>query len=270
MLLIAYETRGSPVKLVAPTIPAMDVEAPFPAVDIGPTISTQETHHRTRASEYILDVEWRTAVFASCIGRCKVNGVLTGTETDIEWDSIASRADVLTSMLDIRFNHLICDRLKETVPHDHWVIRWFSKNLGRLASMMYLMGHIREDIRCVRGSESLLTHIDNFIKINPEDTPGAHGKLDGAYLHYHTVTNRFIRAGKAVRRGGFTARHEEHLEGAKLLTADNLTSVFYTSYPSSTAANAKDDVRRGHFENLQQCIAIAFDRNCEPMVYGLT
>lgn len=197
--------------------------------------------------------------------------VNSSTDTPGDWGLMGEQADTLTGILATRLQRLIADRLPTRVNVDHWAIVWFEGNLGRLAAVIYLQGHIRADIRCARASDALLADGSRFMVISDsgDATPGT-GRLEGAYLHYHPMLHRFVRAGKAVRTGGFARRQKEHSDASRLLTQSNLDSNFYTTYPLRSAKNASNAKRRGYFEDLVLCVAAGFDRGDKVALRHLT
>ena len=90
------------------------------------------------------------------------------------------------------------------------------------------------------------------------------GTLDGCYLFYDTITNRFIRAGKANKT--FLARFREHVSNSKKPSASSMR--FYKAFPSKTAP-VSTHPRRGYFENLKCYAGIAFDSGNEQTVDAL-
>lgn len=73
----------------------------------------------------------------------------------------------------------------------------------------------------------------------------------------------FVRFGSASRT--FEARIAEHATAARLLTLADKSSLFYVSYPASSAEYSAS-LRRGYFEDLIFCVALAFNRSDDQAV----
>jgi hypothetical protein len=162
-------------------------------------------------------------------------------------------SDVLTRLLCSRLWEHVKKKIKDPKKHSHWCLKWAASNLGRVAAIMKLNGHIKCDLECLGADATLLGSEINFcMATNDESTQ------QGAYLYYDTNDGNWIRSGKVTNRS-FATRHSEHCIGAKLTTTQSQSSRFYSRYPSTEAVLATEACRKGRFENLQQFVACGFD-----------
>ena len=162
-------------------------------------------------------------------------------------------ANKLVLILRNRFKVFLKQRIKEKARRDHWCMRFALKNLPVVAAALVLSGHVKKDVSCLNGRDSLLV-TDSSCYVRCCDMPDK----EGAYLYMDTVRQVFVRSGKVAGRG-FLDRHKDHLRGAK---ESRPLSTFYRSYPSELSSRA-NNTRRGHFESLVQYVAASFDRNSE-------
>jgi hypothetical protein len=211
-----------------------------------------------QASELLAKPDW-----ISCVLCCFC---LEGRQQEIEKisDNMKHQADLLQTILLQRLTTHINDRVHDKKKHSHWCWQWAKSNFGHVAAIMTISGHVKKDVGCLGSSKCLLSSDKNFVMATNEQA-----NLEGCYLYHDTNDDEWIRSGKVTNRS-FAKRHKEHARAAKLTTAADLGSMFYTSYPSTSACLATTTTRKGNFENLQQFVGIGFDRRSDDVVRYLT
>ena len=86
-------------------------------------------------------------------------------------------------------------------------------------------------------------------------------EAEGCYLFKDTDTGMWVRSGKVVGTGrNFGLRNKEHARASQLLTAADLASFFYQSYPSESSEVQTGAARRGFFGDLELCVGLGFTR----------
>ena len=154
-----------------------------------------------------------------------------------------------------------------------WVWNFARGNLGRLAAIMLLHGHIRPNVQGVGFSSNscllLNPHASNvkWILLSDGETGSAtHGALTlmGCYIHY-SPNDGFIRSGKATSSGqSFKDRLKQHAKSSKLSASADIQSAFYTSYPSMEARVETAGTRKSWHEDLKVFCGAAFSSDVDP------
>ncbi|MHA7811756.1 MAG: hypothetical protein ACX933_18295, partial [Marinobacter adhaerens] len=245
---LAYEKRMEPIRLVMAIAPAAQVQ---PIIDQGgtPPVAPQIT----RPSQLLSDLAWVNRV------RMFIPGLQVEDETPTS-DNDKKLADRVHQEITSRLKKHIKERINST-KQDHWCIVDFLKpNLPHMVAIMVLQGHILSVLKNPKPSDCLFGVLDTNFQEATVDC-----RLHGAYLYYDDTRKEFVRSGKVAGRSFFD-RHREHQSCARQLT--NLTdpSLFYLSYPHSTAEIEGSIVQRGNFEDLKQLVAFGvsidgYDKN---------
>ena len=123
-------------------------------------------------------------------------------------------------------------RVPDKKKHSHWCWQWAKSNFGHFAGIMTISGHVKKDIGCLGTTKCLLSSHTNFLLVSNKEA-----LLEGCYLYYDTNDNEWIRSGKVTNRS-FATRHMEHSRSSKLTKSADLASMFYSSYPSTSACIA--------------------------------
>ena len=124
-----------------------------------------------------------------------------------------------------------------------------------MAAIMVLFNHTKADISCLDHNQCLLALPTKFfVKVYGPDVLKC-----GCYLYFDLNNGEWIRSGKAIS-SNFGGRHDEHKKEARLKTASSEKSKFYNSYPSQEAPIHDSRAQRSSFENLQQFVAIGYDK----------
>ena len=166
-------------------------------------------------------------------------------------DKPKKRADELFKKLSARQ-----EASKLLLPEDKrssWIFtEVFEPNLRRLAAIIVLWNHAKDDVT-VCGPRASLLHNDpaRFVLIGDEE-----GDLEGCYGYFDTESGRFVRFGKMCSSNTsnrrFRHRLLEHKTGALLQTEDALASLFYCSYPDESIGDGKYETgfRKGFCSQL--------------------
>jgi hypothetical protein len=259
---MAYRVRNKPVVLKLPvptqTLVPQQQEQRYQRATIiqWGYSSTDIPSDFMQASELLSRPEWiRRVLYCFCSeGRRQ--------EDEIS-DDMRHRADQLQKILLQRLTFHIRDRVQDPKKHFHWCWKWATSNFGHVAAIMTLSHHVKEDLTCL-GTKCLLSNVNNFVPACNEQE-----NLEGCYLYHDSNDGEWIRSGKVTNRS-FATRHKEHERAAALTNQADLASIFYCSYPSSTACLATTATRRGTFERLIQFVGVGFDRRQDDVVRYLT
>ena len=162
----------------------------------------------------------------------------------------------------------IFNRIEDKNKHDHWGLKWASKNLPHIATIMILMGHIKQDIECSDENTTLLETPNRFKWIGNINNNIIN--YIGSYLYFDINDNKWVRSGKSTGTGGFISRHKQHEKHSKWWKG--ASSKFYLQYPSKTVTHTKSSnkSRRGYSENLRQFMAIGYDSKNEETMKTIT
>jgi hypothetical protein len=177
-----------------------------------------------------------------------------------EIDDISKSTKILVGHLNRHLEKHLHDRLdRQNTKSDHWVWKWVSQNLPRLAAFMVFAG-----LLCSSANDCLLQHATNneqsmFWKVNLENQDSC--KEAGSYLYYNRIRDMWVRSGKTTGKDRqIIVRHLEHSDKAKLKDLKDVSSKFYHSYPSHCATYS-NSTRRGFFDQLDLYYGLAFTRN---------
>lgn len=171
--------------------------------------------------------------------------------------SLLETADLLYPALKARlYNHYIPKRVMPE-RQSHWCLRWAAKNLSQVAAYMVLFQHAKKDVTRLGETKCLLVNPaiegNRFLHCTNDEA-----SLHCAYLHYCTINDEFVRAGKATTDGGFAARNRQHETRARA-NANPDNSRFYDDYPHSSSIRSQSTTTPGLFECLTQYVAVGFD-----------
>ena len=143
------------------------------------------------------------------------------------------------------------------------------------SATLVLTGHVKgfEVLKFCHGINQCL--LQDATHKNVFAIGSAISNLEGCYLYWDTVGNRFIRSGKVSGgargdNGGrtFATRNREHKKGSELKSFQDRQSTFYTKYPSIENTSNNTELW-GHFENLTQYSAFAIARMDKPIVKSI-
>ena len=186
---------------------------------------------------------------------------------------IQPQVDKLMRIMWSRLQKHIDRRLTDEKKRRHWVWNFVRENLGQMAAIMLMQGHIRDNLDAVlvRDDLSLLrspkSKGSKMILLSDSETgigTSAALSLQGCYLHYDP-DDGFIRSGKATSSGkSFESRLKQHFKSAKLLDQASTKSTFYTSYPSKEAKVNTLESRKAFYEDLEIYCGTVFDNGTDP------
>ena len=182
-------------------------------------------------------------------------------ETDLD---MFENADRLQTLLLQRLHLHVKDRLPNIRENKDWPFHWTAHNIARIAAIMCLMGHVKEDLSCLGMGKTLLKyskldgepHHYNFV--NALCPPNS--LREGAYLYYDRNDGIFIRSGKVSGRD-FMTRHIEH----KSASEQGVSSNFYRRYPTKAASALLTSQgigsrgRKGYFDHLMMFVGLGYD-----------
>ena len=213
-------------------------------------------------SSLLGDCEWVHNVRKCFMERNNVEEGLHISRDQIE------QSENLFSILKNRLTYHIFNRIEDTKKHDHWSLKWVVRNLPHMATIMVLMQHVKQDIKCLDENTTLLTTPQSFKWISNINQSIINNI--GAYLYFDINDHKWVRSGKSTGSGGFISRHKQHEKLSKW--QKGASSKFYLRYPSNTVNHTKSSnkSRRGFFENLRQFVAIGIDPKNEETVKVIT
>ena len=143
----------------------------------------------------------------------------------LEEREIAS-SDTLTGLLCSRLATQVKTKVKDSKKHSHWSLKYVAANLGQVAAIMQLNGHIKSDLEFLEADKTLLGSENNFCLATNDES-----KQEGAYLYFDTNNGKIMGC-------SFAKRHSEDCKGAKLTTTDSQSSRFSNSWlPVVSTAN---------------------------------
>jgi hypothetical protein len=169
--------------------------------------------------------------------------------------TLQSHVDTLVKILWSRLLRHINYRVHES-KRGSWVWNFVKENLGPVAAMMILVGHVQSHLLgIVNHSHVCLLRNPvgggNMIPLTGENgsRTNAAKSLQGCYLHFDVEKGIWIRSGKATGQP-FDDRLRQHDKGAKLRDEVSLKSKFYSHYPSKEAQIDTSTTRFGYYEDL--------------------
>jgi hypothetical protein len=264
LILRAFGARTKPIRLKDPSeVTEQDATSePLPAHRAAEVIEVRTDSARwtcsEQASAFFENKDWMSAV-KLCFDP---QGKLMQEESTVS-DEMKSRANSLQVQLTARLASHVSRRINDEAKHNHWSLRWAAANFARLAAIMILFSHVKEDLECLDATDSLLAPVRNFLLAT-----NAEAQLEGAYLYEDKNRGKWVRSGKVIGRS-FAVRGGEHTKASMLQTSRDQASKFYSLYPSKNAQLYSTCGRRGWFENLQQCVALGFDRRQNGVISSL-
>jgi hypothetical protein len=185
---------------------------------------------------------------------------------DLNAAALQPQVDTLVKILWSRLLRHISFRVDVT-KRGSWVWNFVRENLGPVAAMMILVGHVQSHLlgNVDRGHVCLLRNPVGGGKMIPllgEDGSRTNAAkiLQGCYLHFHREKGIWIRSGKATGQP-FENRLGQHDKGAKLPDKISLASKFYTHYPSKEVQLDTSALRLGFYEDLDVYSGLCFADN---------
>jgi hypothetical protein len=178
--------------------------------------------------------------------------------------ALQPRVDILVRILWTRLQRHITHRVNNETKRGSWVWNFVRENLGPVAAMMILVGHVQSHLlgSVDRGHVCLLRNPVGGGKMIP--LLGENGSrtnaakiLQGCYLHFHREKGVWIRSGKATGQP-FEDRLGQHEKGAKLRDGISLESNFYSHYPSKDAQINTSTISLGFYEDLDVYCGLCF------------
>ena len=106
-------------------------------------------------------------------------------------------SNFLTRLLCSRLSNHVKKKIKDPRKHSHWCLKWAVSNLGRVAAIMCLNGHVKSDLECLRVATLLGSETNFCMAMNAKSTQ------QGAYLYYDRNDCKWIRSGKVTNRSFF-------------------------------------------------------------------
>ena len=149
--------------------------------------------------------------------------------------------DALYNLLHDRFNNRIINNV-DVSKQNCLTVRWFRKNLGPFCSLVTLLGHVIEDIKCATADSTLLYHPqDRFVPAS-----GTTGDLEGCYLHYNSNLHCWVRSGLTVGSDSLPRRSMNCAQSQHILRSRTKASNkrFELYYPDRTL-DSITSIRRG-------------------------
>jgi hypothetical protein len=168
---------------------------------------------------------------------------------------LKDKADLLVQILRGRVQSFMNRRHVPKERENHWAIKLAYKNLSMVAAYMVLADHVKDNLKCLDATKSLLT--PNTNKFHPAN---AFKDEIGAYLFNDTNLGEIIRTGSNSGQG-FAGRYNDHRLNA--MKTGLPESDFYLYYPTKDNPRATSKAVRGNFESLEQIIAAGFDPKCD-------
>jgi hypothetical protein len=183
--------------------------------------------------------------------------------------ALQPHVETLVKILWSRLQRHISYRVNNATKRGSWVWNFVRENLGPVAAMMILVGHVHSHLLGIvnQGHVCLLRNPVGGGKMIPllgENGSRTHAAkiLQGCYLHFHRERGVWIRSGKATGQP-FEDRLGQHDKGAKLRDDVSLDSNFYSHYPSKEAQINTSTIRLGFYEDLDVYSGLCFADNCE-------
>lgn len=260
LLRMAFDLRSQEVKLkpvdaTTPPIPA-DTSSKVPApecVEITKRVGAESSisdNRFTVTNEFVKDVK-------EVLDPCDAHPLDSSAPLDMA--DIQEQTDTLHEILRARLVRHVEQRINDASKRDHYSLRWAEQNLGRVAAIMVIMGHVKKDIAIAKSNSGtcvLRQPGNTFIIAGTADIL----EQEGCYLYYDCEDACWIRSGKVVGKNrSFGGRNKEHATMAKEQSMEALKSKFYRTYPSKDAVS-RGCVRDGYFEDLKLYVGLGFSR----------
>jgi hypothetical protein len=194
------------------------------------------------ASSFLENEEW--------ISEVKKMIVSDGQDLNLVNNKMKEQADVLQRLLLQRLTSHVQRRCPNP-KGSKWVFNFTAENLGRMAAMMCLQGHMKRDLTCLGEDKTLL--VSSSIAFNSARRQMMKAR-EGCYLYYDTNDGIFIRSGKVSGRS-FETRDKEHERAA----GQGTDSLFYRRYPATVLTGQSHRGRKGSFGSLLQLVGWSYD-----------
>mmetsp|Transcript_43463 Transcript_43463/g.73934 ORF Transcript_43463/g.73934 Transcript_43463/m.73934 type:complete len:596 (-) Transcript_43463:239-2026(-) len=258
----AHGLRTADLVLVAEALaPAAAAAEPAPLAPLVVTAVTGMTAFAgDQPSVLLRNPTWVATLFSSLHGSSE-DFVCSPTTAD------CARADLLVKLLLSRLETHKTTRVSDASKRKSWVFgEVVVPNLAAVAAAAVAYGHIKEDLEVATADTTLLSSREAAFVLACGDMAVA----EGCYVHKDGDTGRFVRSGKVVGENrNFGLRNKEHAHCSLLLSASNLESRFYTSYPAKSTEVKTGAARRGFFGNLGQYVGLGFTRSNTEAVEAL-
>ena len=249
----AHAMRGKPIMLKQANIPVVQRQ-PKHTVPVR-VVDTGRSGCRS-ATVLLADPDWVAAAKSSMLGVTLPDNVPA---------EAASSAETLCKIVHARLDRHIERRLIDKRMRESWVWREARDKIPALCAVAVLSGHVLPDVKGAPAEGSLLMYPNGqFTNITKGSTAE---DWEGCYFHRDPNGN-VVRAGKAVRMGGFAARAKEHFKCAQLKEPKDRENAFYAKYPSRLAG-MPPPTGGCHFEQLTHCVGMAFDRGDDAAIKQL-
>ena len=168
-----------------------------------------------KPSELLSNPEWIAAVY-TCFA---TSSLLIRRDID---ETMKKKGDELVSILVLRLDKHVKERIKYKVKYTHWCIVWCRTNLPVGIALMLPFGQFKVDMSCLDESSCLLPPPSNLSDSSTLLPPSSNfllvkhsvQNLQGAYLYFDKNNSEYIRSGKVTGRG-FKVRHDEHARKAQ-------------------------------------------------------
>ena len=246
LLQTVFELRDSPVVWEEPSaeqqvVPESSIVIPSPMVipasgaRVVPDFTVTDAWHKL-AIEYIASIEILDTASAPSV------------------NDVNLRTKKLSLLLLSRLERNLGQRLGISEDKkNHWVWRFFCRNIPRIAALMIMSRHVREDMDSFGDNDCYLRPFTCF-----QPATNSEAKLEGNYLYHDSERSIWVRAGSVTCRG-FVVRHREHEKGALRQGSTNIKSEFYARYPHRESENAINPRRCGFFDTLEQYVGLGFN-----------
>mmetsp|Transcript_9859 Transcript_9859/g.17267 ORF Transcript_9859/g.17267 Transcript_9859/m.17267 type:complete len:268 (+) Transcript_9859:1034-1837(+) len=171
-------------------------------------------------------------------------------------DKLIDNANKLALALTTRLDFHVAEKVDPT-RHNHWTLRFTKDNLSPVAAGMCLVGHVVDDLDTYSLNECLISlPMNELMQIISGDL----ASLEGCYLYYDKIKNKWVRSGKTSGEGVnacFDGRGEKHKKNAQ--SKDEMRKhPLYAKYPAFGVSNLGG--RKGYFDNLIMYCGMAYDK----------
>lgn len=193
-------------------------------------------------------------------------------------EQLQPRVDTLTKILWSRLGTHIRTRVPDKNDmRDSWVWNFVRENLGRVAAMMILVQHIRENLDgivlrsdvCLLRSPQAASSKMLLLSDGKGNGVTAVQKLHGCYLPYNSDAGFWIRSGTATGQT-LEKRNKQHKKGALLADDASIKSRYYTQYPSRHAKVDTTKTRIAFHEDVHVYCGLCFDGKDKVVRRNLT
>jgi hypothetical protein len=142
---------------------------------------------------------------------------------------------------------------------NHWVWHFFCRNIPRIAALMIMTRHVREDTDSFGSNDCYLRPFTCF-----QSATNSEAKLEENYLYHDSERSIWVQAGSVTCRD-FVVRHREHKKG-ELRQGSNIKPEFYTRYPRRDSENANNARRCGFFDTSEHYIGLGFNPSTKTVI----